>query len=114
MKLLNIHSGRFTVAKPIQRDDVKAAFSALVPLFGELIAEARRASSFAAVATANPEVTRDCHIHRLAGTKRWMLVADGLVARSSEMPDGYAVVSNDIDHNAGKYVFRFPGGVFTV
>lgn len=98
----------------IRRDDVKASFRGIMPLLDIVIAEARTASTFSVVAKANPEVTRDGHIRRLEGTKRWMLVADGLVARESEMPQGYGVISNDVDHNSGRYVFRFPLGVFTV
>jgi hypothetical protein len=97
----------------IRRDDVKASFRPIVPLLEIVIAEARAATTFSVVAKSNPDVTRDGHIRRLGGTKRWMLVADGLV-RESDFPEGFEVISTEGDHNRGRYVFRFPGGVFTV
>ena len=86
----------------------------MVPLVEEAVEEARAASSDEVTMKANPEVPRFAHLRRLSGTKRWMVLADGLVVRASRMPDGFGVASTDQDHNAGKYAFRWPLGVFTI
>ena len=100
--------------RPLTREDVKAHFGPLVVHFDEAIAAARAASTLEKVKLANPEVTRTAHLHRLAGTKRWMCLADGLVAIAPRFPPTYGVLSTDEQHNGGQYVFCFPGGVFTV
>jgi hypothetical protein len=86
----------------------------MVPLVEEAVEEARVASSQQAISDANPEVKRVAHLRRLAGTKRWMVLADGLVERASRFPDGFSVESTDADHNQGKYAFRSPLGICTV
>lgn len=86
----------------------------MVPLIDEAVEEARTASSDEVTMKANPEVLRFAHLRRLSGTKRWMVLAEGLVARDPRMPYGFGVASTDQDHNAGKYAFRWPLGVFTI
>ena len=102
------------MSRVIRSEEVYTAFRPIKPLLDDVIDEARKGSSYAVVASANPDVGREAHIHRLQGTKRWILVADGIVARRAAMPVGYGVASTESDHNSGKYVFSFPGGVFTV
>jgi hypothetical protein len=99
---------------PVSRDDIKTSFAPLVPLLEEAVKEARAASSYDAIVKANPEVLRTAHLRRLAGSKRWMIVADGLAARAPRMPEGFGMESTDADHNQGKYAIRFPLGVCTV
>jgi hypothetical protein len=96
------------------REHLISVFGPAAALIADVVARARTASAFTVVATSNPEVRRDSHLQRLAGAKRWMLTADGLVDRQSELPEGFGVLSSDADHNGGRYVFRFPGGVFTI
>lgn len=108
------HKDGHMANRVIRRDDVKAMFRPIVPVLEAVIEEARAASSFKVVAKANHEVTRASHLHRLCGAKRWMVAADALVVREPDMADGFGVMSDDVDHNSGKYVFRFPGGVFTI
>lgn len=98
----------------ITREQVKAALAPIVPFIEEAVEEARVASSQEAIADANPEVKRMAHQRRLAGTKRWMVLADGLVDRAARFPDGFGLESTDLDHNQGKYAFRFPLGVCTI
>jgi hypothetical protein len=98
----------------VRRKEVGEAFAPIAPLLREVITAARTASSFDATAKANPEIGRASHLHRLAGTKRWILVADGIVSAASRLPDGFTVETTEAQHNSGQYVFRFPGGVFTV
>jgi hypothetical protein len=102
------------MAPLIERDDVKARFRPIMPLLNDVIDEARAATAYEVTCAAHPEVTRAAHLRRFAGSKRWVMVADGLVARAAEMPAGFHVHSTEEDHNAGKYVFGFPGGVFTI
>lgn len=101
------------MAPLIERDNIKARFRPIMPLLIEVIAEARAATSYEVTCAAHPEVTRPAHLRRFAGSKRWVMLADGLVARVAELPTGFQVHSTELDHNVGKYVFGFPGGVFT-
>lgn len=101
------------MAPLIERDDIKARFRPIMPLLTDVIAEARAATSYEVTCAAHPEVTRPAHLRRFAGSKRWVMLADGLVARVAELPTGFQVHSTELDHNVGKYVFGFPGGVFT-
>src|SRR5262245_16320967 len=98
----------------VKRGDGISAFKPELLLFDEVIEEARNASSPEVIRTGVPLLDRDSHIHRLSGTSRWMLVADGLVKRSHRFPSDFSVASTDDQHNCGQYVFRCPGGVFTV
>lgn len=98
----------------LTRDNVRHHFRPVLALLDEVIAAARAGSTLEKTAAANPDVSRTAHLHRLAGTKRWMRVADGLVENSERLPKGYGVESSEEQHNGGQYVFRFPGGVFTV
>jgi hypothetical protein len=102
------------MADAVTRDWVKEAFRPISSFLMQAAEDAQRIASFRAVATANPSVNRESHIHRVAGTLRWMLTAEGLVGFSGAMPGGYGVWSTDADHNGGRYVFRWPGGVFTI
>lgn len=98
----------------IERDDVKGRFRPIMPLLNDVVDKARGATAYNVTSAAHPEVTRAAHLRRFAGSKRWVMVADGLVARAAELPAGFQVHSKEEDHNAGKYVFGFPGGVFTI
>ena len=102
------------MAPVIERDDVKARFRPVMPLLNDVISRARAATAYDVTCEAHPEVSRAAHLRRFAGSKRWVMVADELVRRAAELPDGFHVQSTEEDHNAGKYVFSFPGGVFTV
>lgn len=102
------------MAAPITRDQIKAAFAPMVPLIEEAVEEARIASSQQLIADTNPEVPRLAHRRRLGGTKRWMVLADGLVQRAPRLPEGFGLESTEEDHNQGKYAFRFPLGLCTI
>ena len=102
------------MAAPITRDQVKEAFAPMVLIIEEAVEEARIASSQQLIADSNPEVTRLAHRRRLGGTKRWMVLADGLVQRAHRLPEGYGLDSTEEDHNQGKYAFRFPLGLCTI
>lgn len=102
------------MAAPITRDQMKETFAPMVPLVEEAVEEARIASSQQVIADTNPEVSRLAHRRRLGGTKRWMVLADGLVQRAPRFPEGFGLESTEEDHNQGKYAFRFPLGLCTI
>lgn len=105
------------MARVIRREDVIAAFGACVPLLRRIIVSARDDASAEAVAEAHPRlraIGRTGHIHRIAGQLRWLYIAEALVAQLPGGPDGFSVLSTDQDHARGRFVFQFPGGVFTV
>ena len=103
--------------KVVRREDVIAAFGPVVPLLRTVILDARTNASAEAVAAAHPTLNaigRDGHIRRVAGTLRWLYVAEGLVAKLPAGPEGFGVISGSTDHSQGRFVFQFPSGVFTV
>jgi hypothetical protein len=102
------------MARVVTREEIIAGFRPIGQLIESLVDVARIGSEYELVRAANPEVARPSHIRRLQGSKRWMLMVDGLVTARSSLPYGYGVITSDADHNSGKYVFLFPGGVFTV
>jgi len=67
-------------------------------------------------ANAFPHLRRPSHLKRVSGTIRWALVAHGFVSASEDgrLPAGFSVQSTEPQHNAGRYAFAFPGGVFSV
>lgn len=98
----------------IRRDDIIDQFKPLVPVLEEVIESARLNSSVESLEELHPAIARAAHLRRVSGTMRWILIADGLVARAGSLPQGYRVLSQESDHNAGRYVFGWPGGVLTV
>lgn len=108
---------RFHMPRVIRREDVVAAFAPCVPLLRGVIVRARDEASTDCVAEAHPRlrtIGRQGHIRRIAGTLRWLYVAEDLVAQLPSGPSGFSVLSNDLDHSRGRFAFCFPGGVFTV
>jgi len=85
-------------------------------LLQELIEAAQAKSTVQHAAASYPQLRRDAHLSRVSGIVCWALVADGLVeaARQGRFPTGFSVATTDAQHNAGRYAFTFPGGVFTV
>jgi len=105
------------MSRVIRREDVIAAFAPCVPLLRGIIVRARDDASADSVADAHPRlrsIGRLAHIRRIAGTLRWLYVAEDLVAELPAGPSGFGVLSTDLDHSRGRFVFFFPGGVFTV
>jgi hypothetical protein len=98
----------------VGRQDFMDGFAPFIPVLEDVIQDARSASSYARIAKAIPEIARPSGIARLSGTARWILVADGLVDRVADFPEGFCLHSTDANHNQGKYIFGFPLGVFTV
>ena len=98
----------------VRREEVIAQFRPVAALLREVVAEARAAATIELVQAAHPALRRPAHQRRIGGCLRWMLVAEGLVARRTTLPAGFAVQSTEEQHNGGQYVFRFPGGVFTI
>jgi hypothetical protein len=85
-------------------------------LVNDVITDAYSGYSIKAVALALPNITRDAHRARVSGLLVWQHVADGLVAAvaAGRLPDGWAVVTSEKQHNSGRYLLRFPGGVMTI
>jgi hypothetical protein len=101
----------------IHRDEVITAFAPVVPLLRGIIVRGRNDASADVVAAAHPRlrsIGRVGHIRRIAGTLRWLYIAEDLVLELAVGPTGFSVLSSDADHSQGRFVFRFPGGVFTV
>lgn len=85
-------------------------------LLQELIETAQAKSTVQHAAASYPQLRRDAHLSRVSGIVCWALVADGLVqaAEQGRFTTGFSVATTDAQHNAGRYAFTFPGGVFTV
>ena len=99
--------------KVIRREEMIVALAPAEALMSALVSRAREATTLARMAVANPEVTQDAGLMRLGGQKRWIMLANGLVAGIPAV-EGFAVLSTEAQHNGGQYVFGFPGGVLTV
>ena len=86
------------------------------PLLTELVDAVHADSTVRHAATSYPNLRRDAHLSRVSGTVCWALVVDGLVdaAKQGRFPDGFSVSTTEPQHNAGRYAFAFPGGVFAV
>lgn len=86
------------------------------PLLMELIDAAHADSTVKHAATSYPKLRRDAHLSRVSGTVCWALVVDGLVdaAKQGRFPNSFSVDTTEAQHNAGRYAFTFPGGVFAV
>ena len=85
-------------------------------LLKELIDAAQAGSTLQHTANSYPQLRRDAHLSRVSGTVCWALVVDGLVdaAEHGQLPIGFSVATTYPQHNAGRYAFAFPGGVFAV
>ena len=59
---------------------------------------------------------RHAHRARVSGLLVWQHVADALVAAAAigRLPEGWAVLTSDKQHNSGRYLVRFPGGLLTI
>jgi hypothetical protein len=88
----------------------------LGPLLTELVDAAHADSNVQHAATSYPKLRRDAHLNRVSGTVCWALVVDGLVDafKQGRFPNGFSVNTTEPQHNAGRYAFAFPGGVFAV
>jgi hypothetical protein len=91
----------------------------LTPISGlmdEIIDTAHDQCSIKSIGKTWPGLRRDAHRARICGIVVWAHVADGLVEAAAEdrFPDGFAVLTTDKQHNSGRYLFRFPGGVLTI
>ncbi len=91
----------------------------LTPVAGlanEIITAAYEDYSIKALTTTLPNVDRDAHRARVSGLLVWIHVADGLVAAGAtdRLPEGFVVLTNDKQHNSGRYLIRFPGGLLTI
>ena len=86
------------------------------PFVSEVIADAYAKYSVKAVSVALPKVERPAHRSRVSGLLVWQHVADTLVgaASSGDMPVGWAVLTSDKQHNSGRYLLRFAGGLMTI
>ena len=96
-----------------ERADIKRRFRPILPLIDTIVDEACMATTMEKTKAAHPEITRPSHLNRLRGAKRWMIASDRLASLAPEFPEGFGLWSNEADHNASRYVFQWPGGVFT-
>lgn len=88
----------------------------IAELMDDTIAAAYEKYSLTTLRDKLPEVGRDAHRARVSGLLVWQHVADGLVLAGTDdrLPDGFAVLTSDKQHNSGRYLFRFPGGLLTI
>jgi hypothetical protein len=114
--MANIHTGIDTQesTRTITNDEIVDQFQPVGDLLWEVIDDARELTSVEIAAAAYPRLRRSAHLRRISGSTRWMHVAEGIVERRGDLPDGFSVESTEEQHNQGIYIFRFPGGVFTV
>jgi hypothetical protein len=88
----------------------------IAELMDEIIDTAYDTCSLRSIGDTWPRLRRDAHRARIRGIVVWAQVVDGLVdaAADGRFPEGFAVLTSDKQHNSGRYLFRFPGGVLTI
>lgn len=93
-----------------------AQLTPIAELMDEVVTSAYQTYSVTALREKLPDVDRDAHRARVSGLLVWQHVADGLVmaAAADRFPDGFVVLTSDKQHNSGRYLFRFPGGLLTI
>jgi hypothetical protein len=93
-----------------------AQLTPIAGLMDEIIDTAHDQCSIKSIGETWPALRRDAHRARISGIVVWAHVADGLVeaAADDRFPEGFAVLTTDKQHNSGRYLFRFPGGVLTI
>lgn len=96
----------------VTRGFVKESLAAVVPLLQPLIDHARAQTTLEKIRAQNPEISREAHLHRIRGNKRWMMLADSIVGLN--LPEGFAVTTSEAQHNQGQYALSFPGGIWTI
>ena len=98
------------------RDRLIEQLAPIGPLLDELVVAAYANGGPRPTTAAYPGLRRAAHLKRVSGIVVWAHVADGLVDAASDgrFPDGFAVLTTDKQHNSGRYLFRFPGGVLTI
>lgn len=88
----------------------------IAELMDDIIASAYEEYSMKALREKLPAVDRPAHRARVSGLLVWQHVADGLVAAAAvdRFPSDFFVLTSDKQHNSGRYLFRFPGGLLTI
>lgn len=95
---------------------LSAQLTPIAELMEDVIASAYEEYSMKALREKLPDVDREAHRARVSGLLVWQHVADGLVAASAadRLPEDFFVLTSDKQHNSGRYLFRFPGGLLTI
>jgi len=98
------------------QERLTAQLTPIAELMDEVIETAYDECSVKSVGETWPRLRRDAHRARICGIVVWAHVADGLVdaAAHGRFPDEFVVLTTDRQHNSGRYLFRFPGGVLTI
>jgi hypothetical protein len=98
------------------QERLTAQLTPIAVLMEEIIEAAYDSCSVKGIGETWPALRRDAHRARICGIVVWAHVADGLVeaAVDDRLPEGFAVLTSDKQHNSGRYLFRFPGGVLTI
>ncbi len=97
----------------VRREEVIEAFRPLRPVLEAAVLWAREHTTLERYAQLHPEHKREAGLKRLAGQARWMLLADRLVVDIVGV-EGFVVRTNSEQHNQGQYLFKCPGGLWTV
>jgi hypothetical protein len=98
------------------QERLTAQLTPIAELMDEIIQTAYDECSVKSIGETWPRLRRDANRARICGIVVWAHVADGLVdvASDGRFPDGFTVLTTEKQHNSGRYLFRFPGGVLTI
>src|SRR5947209_2429143 len=101
---------------PTLAERLRAQLTPIAELMDDIIASAYEEYSMKALREKLPDVDREAHRARVSGLLVWQHVADGLVAAAAadRFPEDFFVLTSDKQHNSGRYLFRFPGGLLTI
>jgi hypothetical protein len=92
-----------------RQDDIENLLRQIAPLFLDVAQEAQVvAADLGDTDWARANLTRTASLNQVAGTARWRMVGDGLVAREAEMPVGLGLSTTDEEQNQGRYYLIAP------
>lgn len=92
-----------------RQDDIEELLRSIARLFRSVALDAQTAADeFKATDWARKKLSRTAAVNQVAGTARWRIAADGLVARSVELPRGVELSTSDGEQNQGRYYLRAP------
>jgi hypothetical protein len=92
-----------------RQDDIEGLLRSIAPVFRSVALDAQNAAEeFKATEWARKHLSRTAAVNQVAGTGRWRIVADKIVARCAELPHGVELSTSDGEQNQGRYYLRAP------
>lgn len=92
-----------------RQDDIEELLRSIAPTFRSVALDAQNAAEeFKATEWARTHLSRTAAVNQVAGTGRWRIVADKIVARCAELPHGVELSTSDGEQNQGRYYLRAP------